>query len=114
MQTLSLFSKSHIDHLNRGNLKIFPGVGVSSIFFFVVMRCVINFFCRVAVFRDPQCPPLYAAERIKVGLSEGRTTRVNCFIPFNSFVWNLEESPRFLPVQPGQSKWLKTDKDAFD
>ena len=38
MWAFSLFSKSHIGHVNHGNLKIYRGVGVSATFL-AVMRC---------------------------------------------------------------------------
>ena len=54
MWAFSLFSKSHIGHVNHGKSENICGVGVSSTFL-AVMRCSYQFF---AVFRTPQCPPL--------------------------------------------------------
>ena len=57
MWAFSLFSKSHIGHVNHGNLKIFRGVGVS-LTFLAVMRCSYQFFA-VLRYSEPPNAPLY-------------------------------------------------------
>ena len=55
MWAFSLFSKSHIDHVNNGNLKIFRGVGVWSTFL-AVMRCSYQFFAVLRYLETPNAP----------------------------------------------------------
>ena len=58
MWVFSLFSKSHIDHVNHGNLKIYGSVGVSSTFL-SVMRCSYYFFVVLQYSEPPNAPLLF-------------------------------------------------------
>ena len=51
MWAFSLFSKSHIGHVNHGNLKIYRGVGVSSTFL-AVMRFSYQIFALGLVIKN--------------------------------------------------------------
>ena len=60
MWAFSLFSKSHIGHVNHGKSENICVVGVSPTFLAVFL----SIFCGVAVFRTPQCPPLFSRAKL--------------------------------------------------
>ena len=69
MQTFSPFSKSHIDHVNNGTLKIHCNIGVSSFFSCGDVVFLFN-FCSVVVFRAPNAPLLLIGMKNARGVTE--------------------------------------------
>ena len=64
MWAFSLFSKSHIGHVNHGKSDNMCGVGVSSTFL-AVMRCSYQFFA-VLRYSEPPNSPLKMARSLAV------------------------------------------------
>ena len=57
MWAFSLFSRSHVGHVNHGKSENICGVGVSSTFL-AVMRCSYQFFAVLRYSELPNAPPL--------------------------------------------------------
>ena len=57
--------KSHVGHVNHGNLKIYRGVGVSSTFL-AVMRCSYYFFAVLRYPEPPNAPSMWSTTECSV------------------------------------------------